>query len=330
MKKIFRLLLGIIGVLILVSCGKVKSSSSKEQDIASYPSKPVTIVVGYGAGGSSDLGVRMLQAHLEKELGQSVVVVNKTGAQGWVAWSEFAKAEPDGYTISLVNIPGFYSGYLDEQQKRKENLESFTFLANHVSDWGVLVVKKGKYKDMKDFIEKSKIDGVTIGDVGVGGNKHMAIEELAKYNEESKISAVHMKGWSDNYAALLGDTLDGVSATIGDVINQLDEGNLEILCIFSPEKTKMLPNISTCEELGYGAVYAPSARGFMLPAGANPELVDKIVAALKNAINKPEHIEEMKKIGLEIDYFDGEEYRKFLIENEEKAKGMAEVFGWKK
>lgn len=328
MKKILKALGGLTIALSLLACSK-GDSSAKAGNAGSYPSKPVTIVVGYGAGGSSDLGVRMLQPHLEKELGQSVVVVNKTGAQGWVAWSELAKAKPDGYTLGLVNIPGFYSGYLDEQQNRKESIKTFDFLVNHVSDWGLLVVKKGKYKDMNDFMEKAK-EGVIVGDVGVGGNKHMATEELARKNKDTKISAVHMKGWADNYAALLGDTLDAVSCTIGDVINQIDEGNLEILCIFSDTRSEMLPDVKTAEELGFGDVVAPSTRGYIMPVGVDNEIREKILNAFEKAINNEEHIEEMRKIGLAVDYFSGAEYQTFIEENEEKAKAMAEIFGWKK
>ena len=151
MKKIISIILvAFIIVLSLVGCEKnsaeqsagnsVGDSTQPSQNVVNYPGdKSINLIVGFSAGGSSDLGVRMLVPYLEKELGTTINVINKTGANGWVAWTEIAKSKPDGYTLGLVNIPGFYSGYLDKQQNRSENLESFQFIANQVTDWGVLV-----------------------------------------------------------------------------------------------------------------------------------------------------------------------------------------------
>lgn len=329
MKKIASVLLGLLLIsVILTGCGK--SDTSKATTAPKYPTKPITLLVGYSAGGSSDLGVRMLVPYLEKELGTSINVVNKTGANGWVAWTDLAKAAPDGYTIGLVNIPGFYSGYLDKQQKRKENLNSFKFIANHVTDWGVLVVKKGAFKDIKDFMEQSKTKEMTIGDVGMGGNKHMQMEELKRKNPNHKLSPVHMKGWPDNYAGIIGGHINAASATCGDVVAQLKEGEMEVLCVFAPKRSALLPNVPTCEEAGFGAVYGPSSRGFMMPKGVNDEVFNKLQTAFKNAINNTEHAEKMRKIGIETDYMTGKQYDDFLKKNEELAKTLADVLGWNK
>lgn len=333
MKKIISILIVLLLIFSLAGCSEENSvegnkiESSGKAD--SYPGgKPIDIIVGYSAGGSSDLGVRMLVPYLEEELGTTINVINKTGANGWVAWTELSKSKPDGYTIGLVNIPGFYSGYLDKHQKRSENLESFKFIANQVSDWGVLVAKKGQFKDFTAFMEYAKSNEVTVGDVGIGGNKHMQTEELKRANPECKITPVHMGGWADNYAGILGGHIDVASATIGDVVNQLSEGNFDILCTFAPERSELLPDVPTCEELGFGAVYGPSARGYLMPKGVDEATFSKIQEAFKNAITNPEHIEKMKELGLAVDYFDGEEYETFLKENEEKAKSMSDILGW--
>jgi tripartite-type tricarboxylate transporter receptor subunit TctC len=329
MKKLTGVILGLFFLsLVLTGCGK--SDSGGAATAKKYPTKPITLLVGFSAGGSSDLGVRILVPYLEKELGTSINVVNKTGANGWVAWTELAKAQPDGYTIGLVNIPGFYSGYLDKQQNRKESLNSFKFIANHVTDWGVLVVKKGAFKDMKDFMEQAKTKEMTIGDVGLGGNKHLQIEELKRKNPGYKLSPVHMKGWPDNYAGIIGNHINAASATGGDVVAQLQDGEMEVLCVFAPKRSTLLPNVPTSEEAGFGAVHGPSSRGFMMPKGVNDEVVAKIQTALKKAINNPEQIEKLRKMGAEIDYMEGKQYDEFLKKNEQIAKSFAEVLGWNK
>ena len=297
---------------------------------AKYPEKPITMLVGFSAGGSSDLGVRMLVPYLEKELGGSISVINKTGANGWVAWTDLLKAKPDGYTLALVNIPGFYSGYLDQKQKRKDTMDSFQFIANHVTDWGVLVMKKGAFKDMKDFMAQAKTREMTIGDVGIGGNKHMQIENLKKNNPEAKLTPVHMKGWPDNYAGIIGGHIDAASATCVDVVSQLQEGEMEILCVFAPKRSGLLPDVPTCEEEGFGAVYGPSSRGFFMPKGADAALLATLQTAFNNAINNPDHVEQMKKMGVLTDYRDGDAYVEYVRQNEESAKSLADLMGWNK
>lgn len=297
---------------------------------AQYPAGPITILVGYSAGGSSDLGVRVLAPYLEKELNTSISVINKTGANGWIAWTELAKAKPDGYTLGLINIPGFYSGYLDKKQKRKENLESFQLIANHVTDWGVLVAKKGAFKDIKEFMEKARTKEMTIGDVGLGGNKHIQIEDLKRRNPGCKLTPVHMKGWPDNYAGIIGGHIDAASATAVDVVAQLQEGEMEVLCVFAPKRIELLPNVPTSEEAGYGAVYGPSSRGFIMPKGVDPAILATLQKAFKNAINNPEHVEKMKKMGVAIDYMEGAAYSAYAKKNEKLMESFSDLMGWNK
>lgn len=323
MKKMMLFALG----LVLLGTVAVTPATAAE---TKFPEKPITMLVGFSAGGSSDLGVRMLVPYLEKELGTTVSVINKTGANGWVAWTELAKAKPDGYTLALVNIPGFYSGYLDKKQKRKDNMDSFQFIANHVTDWGVLVAKKGAFKNMKDFMEQAKTKEMTIGDVGIGGNKHMQIEALKKANPAGKLTPVHMKGWPDNYAGIIGGHIDAASATCVDVVSQLQEGEMEILCVFAPKRVGLLPDVPTCEEEGFGAVYGPSSRGFFMPKGVDAAVLAKLQTAFKNAIANPEHVEKMKKMGVLTDYMDGQPYVDYVRQNEESAKSLADLMGWNK
>lgn len=321
-----KLLALVLGILLLSPFIALDGNAAETK----FPEKSITMLVGFSAGGSSDLGVRMLVPYLEKELKTTVNVINKTGANGWIAWTDLVKAKPDGYTLGLVNIPGFYSGYLDKKQKRKENLDSFQFIVNHVTDWGVLVAKKGMFKDINDFMEQSGTREMTIGDVGLGGNKHMQIEELKRKNPDRKLTPVHMKGWPDNYAGIIGGHIDAASATCADVVSQLQEGEMEILCVFAPKRVELLPDIPTCEESGFGAVYGPSSRGFFMPKGADDVIFGKLQTAFKNAVNDPEHIEKMKKIGVVTDYMEGEQYEQYLRANEESAKSLADLMGWNK
>ncbi|MBQ4470474.1 MAG: hypothetical protein II917_10120, partial [Synergistaceae bacterium] len=180
MKKLFVFALAVVLALAV-------SASAEEWT----PKNNITMLVPWSAGGGADMAVRTLVPYLEEDLGVRITVVNATGANGWIAWNQLLKAKPDGYTIGQMNIPTVYSGYLDPQQRRKVNLESFSLLANEVSDSGCLIVKKGdpRFPNVKAFVEYAKNNQVIAGDNGVGTNKHLVAVSLntrAIFNDISK------------------------------------------------------------------------------------------------------------------------------------------------
>lgn len=302
------------------------SSGAQTSD---WPKKTVTLLCGFGAGGSSDLGVRSLASALEKQTGVSFVVQNVTGANGWMSWAQLMDSDADGYTISLVNTPALFADYLDPQQGRKQTMDDFDFICNHVTDYGLLVAKTGTYTDMNSLMEAAKATGgVTVGDVGANGNKHIATIQLGQENPDCTLTPVHQAGWSDNYAALLGGTLDAVSATYGDVASALADGEVTVLCVFSEERMEALPDVPTCKEAGFGEVVSAPSRGYMLPMGVDAATKAKISETFEIAIDNPDHESEMEALGLIINYVGGDDYVKFLKEQEQEMIDLKPVLGW--
>lgn len=296
------------------------------------PARTITMLVPWSAGGGSDLAVRTLVPYLEKDLGVSITVVNSTGANGWIAWNELLKSDPDGYTIAQMNIPTVYSGYLDPQQERKENLESFALVANEISDWGCLVVKAGdeRFPDVKSFIEYGKNNELLAGDNGVGTNKHLVAENLKSQVEGLKLTSVHQAGWSDTYAALLGGHVDAGWGSIGEVIQGYQDKEVEILCVFATERSSLIPDVPTFNELmsGYN-VLSPSDRGFALPAGVEQAVYDRWVKAMDSCINNPEFVQKISELGQSVNYLGGEEYTAYAKEQEIEMEAFSELLGWK-
>ena len=108
---------------------------------AQYPERGLTLIVPYGAGGGTDITARLLARDLEAVLGKPVTVENRAGGAGWIGWGALAQARPDGYTLGYLNVPSMYAGYLDPKVGRKESLDSFTPLMNHVIDYNIWAVK---------------------------------------------------------------------------------------------------------------------------------------------------------------------------------------------
>lgn len=347
MKKIFALALA-----MALSCSLFTGCGSKEEPApapapstpatpeASAPAEPtewnpdraVTILVPWSAGGGSDLAVRTLVPYLEEELGVSMTVVNATGANGWIAWNDLLKADPDGYTIAQMNIPTVYSGYLDPQQNRDENLESFALVANEISDWGCMVVKAGdtRFPDAKAFIEYAKNNELLAADNGVGTNKHLLTEALKAAVDGIQLTSVHQAGWSDSYAALLGGHIDVGWGSIGETLQAYKDGEVEILCVFATERSNLLPDVPTFNELfpEYN-VTSPSDRGFALPAGVDKAVYDRWVDAMDKCINNPDFIAQMTELGQAVNYIGGDDFTAYAKEQEIAFGAFADILGWK-
>jgi len=126
---------------------------------ADFPQKgkAIQVLVGFAAGGSSDAGARILASGLEKELGASVLVVNKPGASGQIAYTALTQAKPDGYTLVNTNFPSSIISYLDPARKATYTRKSFEVLALHVIDPGLIAVKADSpHKTLKDLVEAAK------------------------------------------------------------------------------------------------------------------------------------------------------------------------------
>lgn len=332
-KKILYGILILLASLAMVGCGKSNElkEASTEND-TDFPNKSIKVIVPWSAGGGSDLTVRTLMPYVEKELGVSTTVVNTTGANGWIAWTELANSDPDGYTIAQLNIPAFYPGYLDPQYKRDLNLDNFLPLVNEVSDWGCMVVKHGdeRFKSAKDLIEYAKNNEILAGDNGVGTNKHLLTVMLNDSFDGLKITPVHQKGWSDTYAAILGGHIDVGWGSIGDSLQAVKDGELDLLCVFAPERSELIKDVPTFNELNLGAeILSPSDRGFVLPAGVNEKVYNKLLDAFNKAINNQEFIEKMNELGLDVKYIGGEEYQKYVKDQEQELIKYKDVMGWK-
>ena len=307
-------------VAVLSGCGGKAPEPKKQAGMSNYPNKPITLIVPYSAGGSSDVGARLVGKRLEKELGQPVVIENVTGAAGWIGWTKMAKAKPDGYTLSLMNMT-FITSYLNPEKKRDMNLDSVTLLANHVWDVTAWAVKPDSpYKNIKELMEyvKANPGKVTVATSGVYTQHHIAVIALEKLGY--KMRAVHTSGVSEAMTTVMGGHVDIVSMGAGDIRNAAKEGTLRPLTVLDKKRSKFLPDVPTLSEITKLDVNAFALRGFASPAGTDPAAVKRLEEAFKKILADKEHIAEMEKMGLEVHYMDSAEYKKFMKEVEVNQK----------
>jgi tripartite-type tricarboxylate transporter receptor subunit TctC len=273
--------------------------------------KAITLIVGFSAGGSSDAGARILAGGMEKVLGTKVEVLNKPGASGQIAYTMVAQAKPDGYTFGLASLPGIMVSIMDADRKAAYKKDDFQPIGLQVLDAGVLAVKADSpYKTVKDLVDdaKARPRKITVSTTGLQTGDHLAVLQLQQYTG-TQYAMVHFDGAGTAMTALLGKKVDVYSGNIGDVLSQLKSGDIRVLGVMDTEQSPFLPGVKTFEEQGI-PLLGGSWRGYLAPAGTPKEIVEKLSAAMKTALETEEVKSAMAKLGLQIRYLDVKGYTK--------------------
>ena len=290
---------------------------------AAFPERGLLVIVPYAAGGGSDISARLLARDFEPILGKPVTVENRAGGGGWIGWGSLAQSRPDGYTIGYINVPNIYAGYLDKQSGggRKENLESFTPLINHVTDYNMWSVKPdSKFKTVKDVIEHAKKDRVTLNGGGYGTDDHVAALGI-NAKTGAKLEMVHFKGTPDGKTQVLGGNIDVYACNVSEAAEDVKSGIVRPLGVMSPARSKFIPTSPTFREQGFDEVWSTS-RGIAAPANLPDDVKNALIAALEKTIASPEHKAKAEALSLDPDPIKGDAYRKFLKDNEQATKTL--------
>ena len=263
---------------------------------------------------------------LEPNFGKPVTVENRAGGGGWIGWGSLAQSKPDGYTIGYVAAPNLYAGYLDRSiagGARKENLESFTPLINHVFDYNMWGVKAdSKFKTVKDVIDEAKRrpNQLSLNGGGHGTDDHIAILSMEAATG-TKFVVPHFRSTAEGKTQVLGGHIDILAANISEAAEDVRSGQIRVLGVMAPERSKFMPNAPTFREQGFDQVWAIS-RGVAGPAGLPKDVEEALIAMLDKTISSKEHREKAEKLSLDPRVVKGAEYRKFLKDNEQATKKL--------
>jgi len=309
-----RVVLAVLGLSMVFVAGAVIA--------ADYPTKPVQLMVAYPAGGSTDVAARIVASVAEKELGQSLVVVNKPGAGGQVGWTEMSRQRPDGYYIGLINLPALNTVILDPERKAVFSIDAFTPIINHVLDPGLIWVKADSpYKSVKELVEAAKQSPgkISAATTGILSDDHLAILMVEEAVPGAQFRLVHFEGGAPQLTAILGGHVDVAFDNVGSVAKRVRSGELRALAVTDTQRSKFLPDVPTMAELGYPTVISSSTRGIAGPKGMPEPVVKKLQDVLGRAMANPEHVKKMEDAGLAIKVMVGEEYAKYYRDTHAKA-----------
>lgn len=299
------------------------AGASIQPAYAQYPERGLSLIVPYGAGGGTDTTARLLARDLEPVIGKPVTVENRGGGGGWIGWGTLAAAKPDGYTLGYLNVPSMFAGYLDPKIGRKERLESFTPIINHVIDYNVWAVRTDSpFKSLKDVIDaaKKKPSTITVSAFGNGSDDHIAILGI-EAETGTKFIVVHSKSTAEAKTQALGGHIQVLGANVSEVAQEVRAGQFRLLGVMAPSRSRFLPNAPTFKEQGFNQVWSVT-RGIAAPANLAKDAQTKLVAALGKVINSKEHQARAEKLSLEPLVIEGENYRKFLKDNEQATKKL--------
>ena len=291
-----------------------------------FPRKAIQMIVSFPAGGSTDIGARIVAAAAEKEFGQPVVVVNKVGAGGQIGFTEGARARPDGYTLVFMNLPAVNTIVLDPERKAIFGVDAFVPVINQVLDPGLVWVKADSpFKTFADLIDAAKKNPgkVSVCTTGILSDDHLAIlmvQEAAKV----EFRIVHFDGGTQQIAGVMGGHVDVAFDNVGGVFKRVQSGELRGLVLTDNERSKFLPNVPTTKELGFPTVSSSSTRGVGAPKGVPADIIKVIETNFLKAINSPEMKEKMDAVGLALKPMVGAEYAKYYADQQAQAKKYTE------
>ena len=273
--------------------------------LAEYPEKPVEVIVGYSAGGGTDVMARTVAQFLEKELNGSVVVKNMPGAGGQIGFTEVAKAAPDGYTLGTFNLPAALA--LTHDRDADYDVNSYTYLANFVEDPNTITVAASSpFQTLGELLDAAKADpgAITLGLSSLGGNDHFGANMIAAASG-AEFTLVPFKGASNARTAIMGGHVSGGTMTLGQTTNFPDE--LRVLAVLAGERSPFRPDVPTAKELGFD-VQMSSLRGIVAPAGMDEAMADQLRAALTAVNENPEFQAMMAEQGNPIAFMVGDDF----------------------
>jgi tripartite-type tricarboxylate transporter receptor subunit TctC len=287
---------------------------------APYPSRNITMIVPFPAGGQADLAARPVALAMEKILGKSVIVDNRAGGGGGsVGNAAAARAEPDGYTLlmtlsSLAVLPE--ADRLFDRPVAYE-VSQFAPVARVLADPTLLAVPaSAPWKTLQEFVEdaKARPGKIPYGSSGPYGTLHIAMEMFAA-SAGIKLQHIPFRGAAPALTALLSDTVQALASAPGVLKQQVDDGKLRVLANWGAERIPSFPNLPTFKELGYKDVEFYIWAGLFAQSALPAPIMAQLRKAVAEAVKTPEVVKTFENAGSPVAYLDAPEFSKFVTED---------------
>ena len=305
------LLAGAVAALALVASALPAAAQN-------YPSRPITLIVPWGAGGGTDATARIIGSLLEKELGQPVTVVNRTGGSGVVGHSAIASAPPDGYTIGMATVE---IGMMHWQGLTGLSGASYTPIGLVNADpAGINVRADAPYKTVSDLIAAIKANPgkFKASGTGQGGIWHLAIAGLLR---DQKVDPTALPWVPSNGAApglqdMVAGGVEVAPCSLPEARSLIDAGKVKSLAVMDAKRSALYPNVPTLKE-AVGSDWTMAAwRGIVAPKGIPADVRDKLGAAVRKVVASKEYTDFMSSRGFGVIYAGPDDYGRFMAKSD--------------
>ena len=308
MKKFLALM-----VALVLVCGMATVASAAE-----YPSKGISVICPWGAGGGTDACLRAFCEALSKQLGVTLTVDNRTGGGGIIGHQAIADADPDGYTMGMITFELSTYKHLGTSQITYEDYDP---LCRVNTDAAAITVnaewaKANGISDLAGFIDYCKAHP---GEVQMGGSSNASVWHIAGgYLMNAAGIELQMITYQEGAATAVQNAasgfIQGVTVSLAEARSFIESGHLVCLGVMDTQRNALFPDVPTCQEQGYDITYF-TQRGMAIPKGVSDDVKAKLVAACEAAIADPDFVEFMNNNGQAISYLNAEDYTAFLAQS---------------
>jgi tripartite-type tricarboxylate transporter receptor subunit TctC len=294
-----------------------------------YPARPITLIVPWGAGGGTDATARIVGSLLEKELGQPVTVVNRTGGSGVVGHSAIASAAPDGYTLGMATVE---IGMMHWQGLTELTGASYTPLGLLNADpAGVQVRTESPYKTVNELLAaiKASPGKFKASGTGQGGIWHLAIAGMLRDQkiDPASVPWVPSNGAAPGLQDMMAGGVDIAPVSLPEARSLIDAGKVRSLAIMNDKPSALYPNVPTLKS-ATGSDWTMAAwRGMVAPKGIPAEARDKLSAALRKIAASKEYNEFMGSRGFGVIYAGPEDFAKFMVKSDSELGATMKAVG---
>ncbi|OWQ49076.1 LacI family transcriptional regulator [Roseateles noduli] len=267
-----------------------------------WPARPVTLLVPFPPGGSTDMVARTLGVKLQEKLGGTFVVDNKAGAGGMIGAAAAKRATPDGYTLFVSSLGPFVIGPHLTKTAGYDPIKDFDYITIAVQAPNVLAVPAGsRFKTLAEVIAfmKANPGKMTFASAGPGTSDHLT---AALFWQETGTTATHVpyKGGAPAITDLLGGQVDTTFMNINTALPHIKAGKMRALAITSAKRSPLLPDVPTMEELGHKGVTVYSWQAVAAPKGLPADIKTKVRNAVVESLNDPAVKPKLLELGFEI------------------------------
>jgi len=319
-----RAFIAAVTLVAATSAGVPVSAAFAQAD--SYPNRPITLIVPWPAGGSTDRHFRTVSKIASEKLGQDIIIDNRPGAGGTLGPGSMAlSAKPDGYTVAQFPMGMLRMPFI--QKTQWDPINDFSFIIGLSGyTFGLTVRSDSPFRTLDEYVQaaREKPGIIDYGHTGIGSSPHLLMEELAM-NAKVQFNNVPYKGNADLITALMGGHIMAQSDATGwDKF--VDSGDMRLLVTFGENRTKRWPQVPTAKDLGYKVV-ASSPYGLVGPKGMDPKVMKVLHDAFKEALADPRHEELMQQLNQEVWYKSSQEYADWARETYAHQKELITKLG---